>query len=180
LRAIDLKDLMRQRTVRLLLIAVGLVCGLPMAGCTAQTESPAFTQSIPPSPSAGVIFWQEQFPGLNLVCWAENDLNADNRPDTVIIYRLDNNKCRLSIVINLAGGFRLTSPIAAPVSDQQISFTDFDSKPPMEVVVTGKNGSFVGTAIFRLEKEQMVNLFDEDFDKCCGAGQSRTQAPLLI
>jgi hypothetical protein len=41
----------------------------------------------------------------------------------------------------------------------------------MEVVVTGKNGSFVGTAIFRLEQVQIVNLFDEDFDKCCGIMQ---------
>jgi hypothetical protein len=178
LRAANFPDVMKNRKAMLLLIAVAAIGCLLMAGCAAKPEST--TISVPQSPTEGFLFWQGQFPGLVPVCWAENDLNADDRPDTVIIYRLDNHKCQMLIVMNLAGGFRLTGPIAAPVSDQQISFTDFDSKPPMEVVVTGKNGNFAGTAIFRLEKEQLVNLFEDDFDKCCRAGQFRTQSPLRI
>jgi hypothetical protein len=178
LRAANFPDVMKNMKARLLLIAVAAICCLLMAGCAVKTGSPATPAAQ--SPTEGFLFWQDQFPGLVPVCWAENYLNADDRPDTVIIYRLENNKCQMLIVLNLAGGFRLTGPIAAPVSDQQISFTDFDSKPPMEIVVTGKNGNFAGTAVFRLEKEQLVNLFEDDFDKCCRAGQFWAQSPLWI
>lgn len=116
---------------------------------------------------SGVLYWQDQNPGLNPLCWAESDLNADSFVDTVIIYHQDVNRCRMVIAVNINGNYRLSETVAAPLSDQKISFVDFDSRPPTEVVVTGRNSSFVGTAIFRLEQERLVNIFDDDFDKCC-------------
>jgi hypothetical protein len=178
MKGISFSEVFSSWKVRLVLgLAAVCVC-LLTAGCNFKVESHSLAPAVPETPSAGVGFWQEQIPRQSLVTWAEADLNADNRPDTVIIYRLENNKCQMVIVMNLPEGFRLTVPVQAPVSDQQISFTDFDSKPPEEVVVTGKNGSFAGTAIFRLEKGQIVNLFAEDFDKCCRTGQLK--APLAL
>jgi hypothetical protein len=152
----------------LLFLAAAIVFSLiSTAGCSAEMESPSATTPNRQSPPPEVSYWQERFPEDSLVRWAQSDLNSDNRLDTMIIYSLPDGKCWMIAVVNLPDGYLLTVPAPAPVSDQQISFTDFDSRPPMEVVVTGKNGNYVGIGIFRLEQAQLVNLFADDYDKCC-------------
>jgi hypothetical protein len=167
----NLADNIMCRKPGLLLLLAGCVCCLFLTGCTAESHAETITPSNRDLMSSGVLFWQEQNPGLYLVCWAENDLNADSFMDTVIIYRLEDDRCRMVIAVNNSGEYHFSETVAAPLTDQKISFVDFDSRPPAEVVVTGRNGSFVGTAIFRLEQEHLVNIFDDDFDKCCRVRQ---------
>jgi len=142
-----------------------LGCVLMASGCSGKTQTAlSTTESIPPA----VEYWQKQFPDNQLIKWAENDLNNDKRKDAVMIYRqADDSKCKMVIAINLPDGYSFTDPIAAPVSSQQISFTDFDNKPPTEVVISGKSGTFIGIGIFRLVDAQIVNLFADGYDKCC-------------
>jgi hypothetical protein len=153
--------------IRLFLAAAGIMVLILTAGCNTKGESrpseASNREALPPE----VSYWQDRFPDERLVRWAQSDLNSDNRPDTVIIYGLPDGKCQMIAVVNLPDAYLLTQMAPAPVSDQQISFTDFDSRPPMEVVVTGKNGNYVGIGIFRLEQAQLVNLFADDYDKCC-------------
>jgi hypothetical protein len=175
-RVIKLLADKRYRPAGAVLALVALVC-LAAAGCGKPTGYPPAADGEGVD-STALAFWQSQNPQLSPVRWAQADLDEDSRPDTVVIYRLENNKCQMMIVINRVEGFRLTGPVAAPVSEQKIDFTNFDSRPPEEVVITGTNGSYAGTAIFRLEKEQIVNIFDQDFDKCCR--QYQLKAPMLF
>jgi hypothetical protein len=150
-------------------VFIVLVLGLIMAGggCNKKADYKGTASSTAQAISSGVKYWRDHSAGGQLVKWAEEDLNADGRQDAVIIYRLKDGKCKMVAVINLAGRYRLTDPVPAPVFNQQISFKDFDRKPPMETVVTGTNNNYVGIAIFRLEKNQLINLFENDYDKCC-------------
>jgi hypothetical protein len=118
------------------------------------------------APPAAVVYWQQKFPQYQLVTWAPGFLNGDDQEDAVIIYRTGD-KCFMVAVLNLSGGFQVTDPVAAPVSDQQITIGNVENKNPNEIIVSGqKNGAYC-YAIFALDKNQLLKLYDGGMDQCC-------------
>jgi hypothetical protein len=131
--------------------------------------------NLPPAPPANmdtatpppaVAYWQQKFPQYQLVKWAPGYLNGDDQEDAVIIYRTGS-KCYLVAVIDLPGGFQVTDPVAAPVSDQQITIGDVENKNPNEIIVSGQKNGAYGYSIFALDKNQLLNLYSAGMDQCC-------------
>ncbi|MGE5396237.1 MAG: Cys-Cys-COOH (seleno)protein SaoC [Chitinophagales bacterium] len=132
-------------------------------GCQDQVKNSDSKIELNPA----VQYWQEYNKGHELIKMAEGDLNADGREDTVVIYKIGKEKCRMQAILNLPSGYRMTGKVPAPVSNQTLEFKNIDDKPPTEILVSGVKGSYPGYAIFRLEKGELVNLFGENMDKCC-------------
>ena len=150
----------------LLLVTVMSACG-GNASTTTGSGQPTASSGLPGSPAA-IAFWQKQFPADTYILSVSGDVNADNRPDTIIIYQVPDGSCQLLAVLGLSSGYSLSGTIQAPMENQKVSFLDFDSKPPTEILVSGENGDAVGLGIFRLENNEFVNVFGEDYNACCG------------
>ncbi len=131
--------------------------------------------NLPPAPPANdtatpppaVPYWQQKYSQYQLVTWASGFLTGDDQEDAVIIYRAGA-KCYLVAVISLpGGGFQVTDPLAAPVSDQQITVGDVENKNPNEIIVSGQKNGAYGYAIFALDKNRLLTLYDAGMDQCC-------------
>jgi hypothetical protein len=156
---------------RQLVIITGclLLSILLLAGCGGNKKNvgPATQEQEQPA-SAALKYWQKNHSGFRPVKWAEGDLNQDGRKDTVIIYRLEKDKCGMRVIFDLGDkGFKATDQTQAPVSNQQIQFKDIDNKRPMELIISGMKGSNIGYAIYRWQDGQLINLFAENMNKCC-------------
>jgi ABC-type glycerol-3-phosphate transport system substrate-binding protein len=149
----------------LLLITAVSACGGSAA--TSGSGQPLPSSGLPGSPAA-IKFWQGQFPDDKYILSVSGDVNADNRADTMIVYSVPDGHCELLAVLDLTDGYHLSGTIPAPMEKQKLSFLDFDSKPPTEILISGENGSAVGLGIFRLENNEFVNVFGEDYSACCG------------
>lgn len=160
-----------QKLAAIGLFSLLLVTAMPACGGNASTVTgsgqPTPSSGLPGSPAA-IAFWQKQFPADTYILSVSGDINADNRPDTIIIYQLPNGSFQLQAVLDLSSGYQLTGILPAPLSNQKLSFLNFDNKPPTEILVSGENGSAVGLGIFRLENNEFVNVFGEDYNACCG------------
>ena len=152
--------------VSLLIIAAVSACG-GNATVPSGSNQPTPSTGLPGSADA-VAFWQKQFPDYKFVLSVNGDINNDNRADTIIIYKRPDEYRELLAVLDRANGYSLSGTIPAPMEKQKVSFLDFDSKPPTEILVSGENGSAVGLGIFRLENNEFVNVFGEDYNACCG------------
>jgi hypothetical protein len=150
----------------LLFATAAFACGRS-ASTVSGTGQTTPTSGLPGSPVA-IAFWQNQFPDDKVILAVSGDINADNRPDTIIVYQLPGGNCQFQAVLDLASGYSLTGTLPAPLENQKVSFIDFDSKPPTEIFVSGENGNNVGMGIFRLENNEFVNVFGDDYDACCG------------
>jgi hypothetical protein len=113
-----------------------------------------------------VVYWQQKFPQYHLVKWAPGFLDGDDQEDAVIIYR-SGDKCFMVAVLDLTGGWQVTGPVAAPVSDQQITVGNVEDKNPNEIIVSGQKNGAYGYAMFVLDKNQLLKLYDEGMDQCC-------------
>jgi hypothetical protein len=125
---------------------------------------PPATMDTTPSPA--VVYWQQKFPQYQLVKWAPGFLSGDDQEDAVIIYRTGT-RCYMVAVINPSGGFQVTEPVVAPVSDQQITIGDVEDKNTNEIIVSGEKNGTYGYAIFALDKNQLIKLYDGGMDQCC-------------
>ncbi len=84
----------------------------------------------------------------------------------MIIYRTGD-KYFMVAALDLPGGFQVTDPVAAPVSDQQITVGNVENKNPNEIIVSGQKDGAYGYAIFALDKNQLLKLYDGGMDQCC-------------
>jgi hypothetical protein len=112
-------------------------------------------------------FFRTQHPTLEIIKWAEEDLNADGRKDLVVMYRVDPDQNRMRVILDLGGEYLETNEVPAPYSDQVVQFRDIDRKPPMEFIVQGVRGVKMGFAVFRIEENRLVDLFGEGMRDCC-------------
>jgi hypothetical protein len=126
---------------------------------------PTQTSALPGSPAA-VAFWQKQSPDDKLILSVSGNIDADNRADTVIVYQLPDGSCQLVAVLDLSSGYQLTGTLPAPLSNQKLSFINFDNKTSL--LVEGENDGNIGMGIFSLENNEFVNVFGDDYDACCG------------
>ena len=76
-------------------------------------------------------------------------------------------KNMMRVILDLDEGFLATNEVPAPIEDQIIQFKDIDKKPPMEFIVQGSKGNKTGFAVFRIENNQLVDLFGEGMEDCC-------------
>ncbi|PKM78274.1 MAG: hypothetical protein CVU90_03155 [Firmicutes bacterium HGW-Firmicutes-15] len=119
------------------------------------------------SPSNQALEYWQNNNSYAPVTWTEEDLNDDGRPDTVLIYRVAPDKCLMCVISNTAQGFVVSQSTRAPLENQVIKSKDIDNKPPIEITVSGsKNGQF-GYGIYRLENDQLIDLFAEGMNDCC-------------
>lgn len=112
-------------------------------------------------------FFRTQHPTLPIIKWAEADLNADGRPDLIVMYRIDPDHNGMRVILDFGGSYIETNEVLAPYSDQMIQLRDIDRKPPMEFIVQGARGVKMGFAVFRIEENRLVDLFGEGMEDCC-------------
>jgi hypothetical protein len=141
---------------------------LVASGCNVKTNAVGSTSLISATTAtACLIYWEQNNPGREWVKSTEGDLNGDGRPDLIVIYRENESKCSLTVVLDLASGFQTTLPVDAPVEEQVICVFNMDGKLPNEFSVSGRKGVNVGSAVFRLEDGKIVQLFSSGYGDCC-------------
>ena len=109
----------------------------------------------------------QHHPEWPVIKYARADLNNDGRQDVVIIYRVAKDANRMRVVLDLGEKYSDTNEVPAPIYDQSIVFRDIDKKPPLEFIVQGRKGAKIGYAIFRIENEQLIDIFGEGMADCC-------------
>jgi hypothetical protein len=137
------------------------------SGCGTKTTIAESTVTRPVTATPGYIFWEQHFTGYICLKAAEGELNGDEKPDLLVIYHDEANECFLVAVINSGPDFQVSEPFAAPLSDQVIDIFDMDGTAPNEFSVSGRKGVNIGSAVFRLENGQIVQLFSSGYGDCC-------------
>lgn len=152
---------MMSQTRRALFILM-LLC---LTGCQAW-KTPATPPGRMLQETAALEYWRG-YNQYSSVIWIEADLDNDSRPDTVLIYREGEDKCMMCAVLNTAQGYVVTESTRAPLENQILQSRDIDERPPVEIMVSGSKNSKFGYAIFRLENNQLIDLFAENMNECC-------------
>ncbi|PTN32247.1 Cys-Cys-COOH (seleno)protein SaoC [Desulfonatronum sp. SC1] len=109
----------------------------------------------------------ESYPGNPILKYAQADLNDNGQEDLIVIYQVVKGQNEMRVLLNHGTDYFVSDPVPAPVSDQMIQFKDIDNKPPLEFLVQGRKGPFIGYAIFRVEDGEIVDLFSEGMADCC-------------
>ncbi|MFV3014058.1 Cys-Cys-COOH (seleno)protein SaoC [Clostridium botulinum] len=137
-------------------------------GCSRNINEPKQSKNIGvKNHNERLLYFQHEYKDKEVLKCAEKDLNNDNKLDLIVIYKEDNDKNSMVVVLSDKEKYKITNEVSAPIENQKIEFKDIDKKPPIEFVVSGsKNGSF-GYAIYRIEKGKIINLFGEDMKDCC-------------
>jgi hypothetical protein len=161
--------ILNRRYLSLLTAITGLVLLLTItSSCGTKVTPSTFTTGTKPVTSTpGYIFWEQHYAGYRCLKAAEGELNGDEKPDLLVIYQDETEKCFLVAVINAEPEYQVTQPFSAPVNDQVIDIFDMDSTSPNEFSVSGRKGVNIGSAVFRLENGQIVQLFSSGYGDCC-------------
>jgi len=109
----------------------------------------------------------QRHPEWPVIKYARADLNNDGRQDVVVIYRIAKDANRMRVILDLGDKYADTNEVPAPLYDQSIVFRDIDKKPPLEFIVQGRKGAKIGYAIFRIENNQLIDVFGEGMEDCC-------------
>ncbi len=151
---------------RILVMLLGTA--LMIVSCSDRRENKASNQAIDRSLGGTLLqHFEQTYPGLELIKIARNDLNGDGRGDLIVMYRVSGEKNMMRVILDLGDGFLATNEVPAPMEDQIIQFRDIDKKPPLEFIVQGSKGNKTGFAVFRIEDNQLVDLFGEGMEDCC-------------
>lgn len=106
-------------------------------------------------------------PEWPVIKYARADLNNDGRKDVILIYRIARDANRMRAVLDVGEKYADTNEVPAPIHDQSIVLRDIDKKPPLEFIVQGRKGARIGYAIFRVEADQLIDVFGEGMEDCC-------------
>lgn len=151
---------------RSLLVVIGV--GFLTASCSDQQDGYLSRQAVDRHSGGELLrYFEQTYPGFQVIKIARGDVNGDGRDDLVVMYRVSDEKNMMRVILDLEEGFLTTNEVPAPLEDQNIQFKDIDKKPPMEFIVQGSKGTKTGFAIFRIEKDHLVDLFGEGMDECC-------------
>ena len=65
------------------------------------------------------------------------------------------------------GSFRISAPVRAPLENCRLQWRDIDEVPPVELLVSGQKGIYIGYAVFRFVDGEWISLFGDGMDGCC-------------
>ncbi len=102
-----------------------------------------------------------------ILAYATDQLNEDTLEDAVVIYTLNDNSRRFSVVYSLEGDYCISGEKAAPVDNQKIEVRNIDDEIPKEFIISGSKNGHYGYSIFRIEDSEVVDIFGEGMDDCC-------------
>lgn len=162
--------MMKTRLVCCLLMTLLALAAAGGCGKTSVNEvdkSLTSRSSATGEPTSCLSYFVLTHEGKDVIKCAVADLNGDNAEDLVVIYRESKEKNNMLVVLNLVGGYQCTNEVPAPVSNQVITFRDIDNKPPLEFIVQGMKGAYIGYAIYRVEGIHLEDLFGEGMKDCC-------------
>ena len=150
-----------------LLITVGIVIVFLIGSMIYSKEKNMEQSELPKVSKELLSFFEENIEFEEIITYAQEDINGDSREDLVVVYKKDNKVNQMVVIINDNNNIYSTEPKLAPKENVVIEFRDIDDKPPMEVVISGSKNGNVGYAIYRLENEELIDLFGEGMDACC-------------
>lgn len=111
--------------------------------------------------------FRKSVPDREILLTAVGDCNADNVEDLVIIYRESENENHMVAVYSDGGAFRVSAWVRAPLENYRMQWRDIDEMPPVELLVSGQKGIYIGFAVFRFVKGEWISLFGEGMEGCC-------------
>lgn len=142
-----------------------IILGLFLAGCgqgdTGETEyvldtdHPLYSRFL------------KAYPGKQALLSLPGDCNDDGREDLVIVYRDSASENKLVAVYSQGYDYLITEPIPAPVEHCRLEWKNIDERPPVELLVSGQKGIYIGYAVFRLVDGRWVSLFGDGMENCC-------------
>lgn len=153
---------MRKKIIIAVVIIVGLILGSKAVDDNFKEDS-----NLPDVNKQSLKYFKKNCEFKDIITYAEEDINGDNKKDLVVIYKNKEDHNRLVVVATKDNEYFLTKPVTAPVEDQSITFKDIDSKGVMEVMISGSKKGKFGYAIYRLEGNELEDLFGENMESCC-------------
>ena len=111
--------------------------------------------------------FQQAYPDKKALLSLAGDCNDDGREDLIIVYRESASENKLVAVYSHGDDYLITEPIAAPVEHCRLEWKNIDERPPVELLVSGQKGIYIGYAVFRLVEGRWVSLFGDGMENCC-------------
>ncbi|MGI6685766.1 MAG: Cys-Cys-COOH (seleno)protein SaoC [Bacillota bacterium] len=94
------------------------------------------------------------------------DLNDDGLDDLLVVFSYDKDSNKM--VALLGGDEPVISQIEpAPLENIMIELKDINNEPPIEFILSGSKGTYVGYGIYYIEEGRIVNMFDSNMEDCC-------------
>lgn len=123
--------------------------------------------SLPVTSHPLIAVFRESLPDREILLTTLGDCNADGIEDLVVVYREDRDKNYMVAVYSDGGSFRISAPVRAPLENCRLQWRDIDEVPPVELLVSGQKGIYIGYAVFRFVDGEWISLFGDGMDGCC-------------
>ena len=123
--------------------------------------------SLPVTSHPLVAVFRESLPAREILLTTLGDCNADGIEDLVVVYREDRDKNHMVAVYSDGGSFSISAPVRAPLENCRLQWRDIDEVPPVELLVSGQKGIYIGYAVFRFVDGEWISLFGDGMDGCC-------------
>ena len=114
-----------------------------------------------------IAVFRESLPDREILLTTLGDCNADGIEDLVVVYREDRDKNHMVAVYSDGGSFSISAPVRAPLENCRLQWRDIDEVPPVELLVSGQKGIYIGYAVFRFVDGEWISLFGDGMDGCC-------------
>lgn len=149
-----------------LLIIVGVVIVLVGIGVY-SAEKKKEIKDLPKVNEKYLDYLKKNAKYEKIITYTEEDINNDNEKDLLVVYKKNNRYNEMVGIISDGDKVYITKPILAPQEDVVIEFKNIDNKGQMELILSGSKNGNVGYAIYRLEKDKLIDLFGEGMNSCC-------------
>lgn len=107
------------------------------------------------------------YPDKKALLSLAGDCNGDGIEDLVIVYRDSASENKLVAIYSQGDDYLLTEAIPAPLEHCRLEWKDIDERPPVELLVSGQKGIYIGYGVFRLVDGRWVSLFGDGMGNCC-------------
>ena len=117
-------------------------------------------------------FFNENNKNCKVITTNEEDINGDGKKDMVVIFEHNDNthghigEVEFTVVIN-DDKPKLLKHFKAPIENQKIEFKDIDKKEPIEFIISGSKNSNIGYSIYRVENNEILDIFGGDSMEAC-------------